>query len=214
MSDLCERTIAILDDDPFALESLAAVLDGMEGFHVAWTSRLAKETVERCLAPDARPDVLLLDMSLGTGSSGAAVCRRIRSATASVPILAMTSFALSYYRKDAAISGAQGVISKTDREGMTHALRTVAAGGTWGEMFDTSPIAHIRMRERQPKQPLSEREIDIMNLLAAGRSINDIAIRLDVSASTVKTLTSRAKRKLGAVSLREAVAIWMGEADA
>lgn len=205
--------IAILDNDPFTLEGLEMILGNETGIRVLWTSCAPTETVSRCLDPETRPDVLLMDMSLGEKESGAWVCRRIRKRTSAVPILAMTAFSLDYYIKDASLSGAQGIVAKTDRAGMRHAIRTIASGGTWGPMFDTTTIAHIRLENQPTRKLLTGRESEAMNLAATGLRLRDVATRMNVSESTVKTLIAKAKSKLGATSLREAVAIWTGEAD-
>ena len=206
--------LAILDNDAFALEALGTLLEREVDFHVSWTSTSPMETIVRCLDHDNVPDILLLDMSLGENESGCRVCRHIRKATKDVPILAMTSFTLKYYMKDASLSGVQGIVSKSDRDGVVRAIRTVLMGGTWGSMFDTTAISHIRLQRHPPQRLLTEREASIMNIAATGLPLRGIAKRLGISESTVKTLISRIKPKLGATSLREAIAIWTGERDA
>lgn len=201
----------MVDNDAFALEGLEVLLDREEDLHVIWTSQSPGETVSRCLAPGTRPDVLLVDMSLGEDESGSSVCRVIRKAMKAVPMLAMTAFPLHCYLKEAAFAGAQGIVSKADRDGMMRAIRTVAAGGTWGEKFDTTTIAHIRLLRQPTRRLLTEREATVLNLAATGLTVRGIALRMGVGDSTVKTLIARAKPKLGASSLREAVATWTGE---
>ena len=214
MSDMGMCAIAILDNDPFTLEGLKTILGAEPEIRVAWTSSSPSETVSRCLDRASRPDMLLLDMSLGEKDSGASVCRRIRKNTSAVPVLAMTAFSLDYYVKDAALSGAQGIVAKTNREGMRHAIRTITSGGTWGPMFDTTTIAHIRLKNQPMRKLLTGRESEAMNLAATGLRLRDVATRMSVSESTVKTLIANARSKLGASSLREAVAVWTGERDA
>ncbi|TPF85495.1 hypothetical protein BW13_10440 [Bifidobacterium sp. UTCIF-37] len=206
--------IAILDNDPFTAQGLSAVIASADGLRVAWTSTSAEQTVQRCLTPDTRPDLLLTDMSLGNGWSGADVCMRIRRGLGTMPILAITAFPVGYYARDAALAGAQGIVSKADRAQILNALRTVLLGGTWGELFDNTTIAHIRVTHQPDHKLLSGKETTVMNLLSRGLAVEDIAVTMQVSESTVKSFIARAKRKLGAGSLREAVAKWTGESDA
>lgn len=205
--------IAILDNDPFTVQGLSAIVESVGGMRVAWTSQSADEAIRCCLAVDTRPDLLLTDMSLGNGWSGADVCMRIRRRLGTMPILTITAFPVGFYARDAALAGAQGIVSKTDRGAILNALRTVLLGGTWGDLFDNASIAHIRAMNQSEHALLSAKETTVMNLLSRGLSVDDIAERMQVSASTVKSFISRAKRKLGAASLREAVAMWTGDAN-
>lgn len=205
--------IAILDNDPITLRGLTAIIEDAGVGHVAWTETSNGQAVRRCLDPNDTTDLLLVDMYLGS-QSGADVCSAIRTRTKAVALLAVTSFPVDQYERTAALAGAQGIVSKADIPAMLAAIRTTAAGGTWGRYFDTCDIAHIRMRHRPQRTLLSERETSVMNLMATGCSVRDAATQLGITESAVKTFLSRAKAKLNASTLRRAVAIWTGEADA
>ena len=213
MSDLDGHTIVLLDDDPFALESMALIIDSFPDCRVLWRTQDAKQAIDCCLTPSDRPDVLLLDMSLGLGWSGVDVCASIRRRTDAVPVLAITSFPVHRYSKTAALAGAQGIVSKSDRTQMASALRTVANGGTWGDMFDNALISHIRLRQQPQQAMLSQKESTVMNMLVTGSSVSDVAETMQCSESTVKSFLSRAKKKLGASTLRKAIALWTGESN-
>lgn len=78
---------------------------------VIWTSTDPQRAIDLSLADATRPDVLVVDMSL-EGMGGAQVCRAIRTRTATIALLGVTSFSLRMYGPDALANGAQCLISK------------------------------------------------------------------------------------------------------
>lgn len=205
--------IAVLDNDPITLTGLSSIINSSDIGKVIWTSQSDKETIQLCFEPNSKPDALMVDMSLGVRSSGSAVCKTIRRRTASIPILAITAFPLHVYAKDAAMAGAQGIVSKADSHQIICALRAVLQGSTWGRNFNSAAISHLQLKSRPRDILLSQRETEIMNMLSKGMFISDIAIELHISESTIKTMITRSKRKLGTSSMRKAIAVWTGECD-
>lgn len=204
-------SIALLDNDDFTLHALSLFIEESRLGTVLWTTGSAYETIRRCCGDRRqRPDLLLVDMSLNV-MSGAEVCRRIRAVTASVPMLAVTAFPVHLYERDAALAGAQGIVSKSDTRALASAIRIVGAGGTWGNAFMSAKAGHIRLRARPDDDdgvPLTSRETEVMELLAAGYNGPQVARTLGIADSTAKTLIARARRKLGADTLRQAVVLW------
>ncbi|RSX55295.1 response regulator transcription factor [Bifidobacterium samirii] len=124
-------TVAAVDNDRMATIALQGILPQLlPGARWLWSAATADEAVRTALAPDTRPDLLLVDMSLGE-STGISVCRRIRSRTNRVPMLAITAFSVDTYADRAATAGAQGIVSKADIPLLARALRTIAAGRTF-----------------------------------------------------------------------------------
>ncbi|TPF95936.1 response regulator transcription factor [Bifidobacterium sp. UTBIF-78] len=208
-------TIGLLDNDEFSLAFLErSIGELMPEARVIWKTTSGRDAVARCLDTAQSPNVLLTDMSMDE-LSGLVVARTIRIQTARVAILAVTSFSLAVYAGKAAEAGAQGIVPKSVESPIIRAIRTVAAGGTWGEGFDTAAAAHARLGGRRvPRQfLLSDREAEAMNLCSRGLGTEQIAGEMQVSVSTAKTYLTRAIHKLGVTSRGQAVALWTGAAE-
>jgi two-component system response regulator DesR len=160
--------------------------------------------VQRCLAartgaealellPGLRPDVALVDLFL-SNESGADVCASIRKASPSTRVL-LISGAGRMSPAAARAAGASGFVSKDwDAGEVARAVRMVGLGMT---MF--APTSE------QPAPLLSEREREVLDLVAAGSTNREIAQALFLSPHTVKEHTSALYRKLGARNRAEAV---------
>lgn len=230
--------VAAVDNDRMALLAFKGILPQlMPGAHWLWGAETADDAIRKALTPDTRPNVLLVDMSLGS-ATGVSVCHRIRQRDARIALLAITAFSVDTYAWRVAEAGAQGIVSKADMPQLMQALRTVAAGGTFipaelaarsfdGQtatlsgaapnsqppVFRTPEEAHrllVSDEDRQSDQPkLGAKEAETMQLLSQGLSYDQIAEQWGVASSTVRTHAHRAVDKLGARSLAHAVAIWL-----
>ncbi|PWG66254.1 response regulator transcription factor [Bifidobacterium callitrichidarum] len=208
-------TIGLLDNDEFSLAFLErSIGELMPEARVIWKTTSGRDAVARCLDARTSPNVLLTDMSMDE-LSGLVVCKTIRTETARVMILAVTSFSLAVYAAKAAEAGAQGIVPKSVETPIIQAIRTVAAGGTWGEGFETAAAAHARLGGRHtPRQLLlSDREAEAMNLCSRGLDTEQIAENMHLSQSSVKTYLQRAIRKLGVTTRGQAVALWTGASE-
>ncbi len=181
------------------------VVDDHDVVHWGFRVLLGEQPwVERCLAartgaealrllPTLRPDVALVDLFLA-GESGADVCDSIRKASPSTRVL-LISGAGRMSPAAARAAGASGFVSKDwDAREVARAVRMVGNGMT---VFE--PTAE------QPAPMLSEREREVLDLIAAGSTNREIAEQLFLSPHTVKEHTSAVYRKLGARNRAEAV---------
>ena len=161
-----------------------------------WVERcLAARTGDEALAVLAslRPDVALVDLFLA-GESGADVCDSIRKASPSTRVL-LISGAGRMSAAAARAAGASGFVSKDlDAREVVRAVRTVGSG-----------ITLFAPASEQPSPLLSEREREVLDLIAAGSTNREIAARLFLSPHTVKEHTSAVYRKLQARNRAEAV---------
>lgn len=231
-------TIAAVDNDRMALLALKGIMPQLlPESRWLWGVETADEAVRRALDPNTRPQVLLVDMSLGE-ATGVSVCRMIRQRTDRVALLAITAFSTDAYARRAAEAGAQGIVSKADIPQLAKALRTVAVGGTFApsqfagmfraadaEVIVTGTTAASAVPEaaatlgteanadantgNRPK--LGAKEAETLHLLSQGFSYDEIASRWGVAASTVRTHAHRAVDKLGAHSLAHAIVIWLSQ---
>ena len=181
------------------------VVDDHDVVHWGFRVLLAEQPwVERCaaahtsgealdLAERLRPDVALVDLFLG-GESGAELCQAIRRVSPDTRVL-LISGAGRMAPAAARAAGASGFISKeSDAREVVAAVRAVATGRT---MF--AP------KTDQPEPMLTEREREVLELIAAGSTNREIAERLYLSPYTVKEHTSALYRKLHARNRAEAV---------
>lgn len=125
-----KRTVGIVDNDPFTLSALRDVVERMLGYRVAWAERSAIAALGLCGDVATAPDMLLTDVMM-PDMSGITLCRLIRSRTAGIPILAITSYNLDVYAAKARDAGAQGIVNKDDPATITAAVSAVANGMTW-----------------------------------------------------------------------------------
>jgi two-component system response regulator DesR len=181
------------------------VVDDHDVVHWGFRVLLGEQPwVERCLAartgaealallPSLRPDVALVDLFLA-GESGADVCDSIRKASPPTRVL-LISGAGRMSPAAARAAGASGFVSKDwEAREVARAVRMVGSGMT---VFE--PTAE------QPAPMLSEREREVLDLIAAGSTNREIAEQLFLSPHTVKEHTSAVYRKLQARNRAEAV---------
>jgi DNA-binding NarL/FixJ family response regulator len=161
-----------------------------------WVERcLSARTSEEALnlTANLRPDVALVDLFLA-GESGADLCESIRAASPTTRVL-LISGAGRMSAAAARAAGASGFVSKDwDADEVIAAVRRVGMGMT---MFEP--------KAQQPEPLLSEREREVLELIAAGSTNREIAQRLYLSPHTVKEHTSAVYRKLHARNRAEAV---------
>ena len=181
------------------------VVDDHDVVHWGFRVLLGEQPwVERCqsartgaealaLLPSLKPDVALVDLFLA-GESGADVCDSIRRASQSTRVM-LISGSGRMSAAAARAAGASGFVSKDlDAREVVRAVRTVGSGMT---LF--APASE------QPSPLLSEREREVLDLIAAGSTNREIAARLFLSPHTVKEHTSALYRKLQARNRAEAV---------
>ncbi|MFF4256842.1 response regulator [Streptomyces sp. NPDC001663] len=209
----------IVDDHTVVRAGLRALLEGEPGFDVIEETGDGRQAVR--LAERLRPDVVLMDLRLtdagatDDGFGGIEATRRITAAVPGVNVVVLTS---SSGRGDvvrAVEAGARGYILKAGPpEELFRAVRAAAAGG-----MGLAPEAAARLvGQTDPGPVLSDREIEVVRLLAQGHSNRAIASALFLTEATVKTHLVRIYRKLGtenrAGTVSEVVRLGLLELDA
>jgi DNA-binding NarL/FixJ family response regulator len=192
--------ILVADDQPAVRAGLVMILDAADGITVVGQAGDGEEAV--ALAAELEPDVVLMDVRMPR-LDGIAATRRITA-----DVLVLTTFDLDEYVFGALRAGAAGFVLKDiDAAGLVEAVRLVARGdgiiapavtrrlikafGTlpWPESADVDPAGRLA--------ELTARERDVLGCLGAGLSNVEIAERLTLAESTVKTHVSRILTKLG-----------------
>jgi DNA-binding NarL/FixJ family response regulator len=202
----------VADDQQAVRAGLAALLDTQEDITVVATAADGEEAVRR--SEEHRPDVVLMDIRMPVLDGIAATCRICATSGQARPrVLVLTTFDLDEYVYDALQAGASGFLLKdAPAETLFEAVRVVAAGDALLAPGVTRRLIAEFARLRPPQRTSSEdlelltrRELEILGLVAAGLSNQEIADRLVLSNETVKTHVSHVLRKLGLRDRAQAV---------
>jgi two-component system response regulator DevR len=190
--------VFLLDDHEVVRDGLAHLLNAAGGFEVVGEAATAGEALRRI--PAVRPDVAVLDARLPDGN-GIDVCRDIRSAMPSVRCLILTSYDDEDAVFAAVMAGASGYLLKEIRgTSLVDAIRQVAAGKS---LLDPTVTEQLLKRLRSGERPdprgesLTDREREILMLIADGLTNREIGERLYLAEKTVKNHVSALLAKLG-----------------
>lgn len=195
--------VVVADDQPLVRAGLSTVIDTEPGLEVVGQAGDGATAV--ALAQELRPDVVCMDIRM-PGTDGLTATRAIAAddRLSGVHIVILTTFELDEYVFEAIRSGASGFLVKdTEPVELLRAVRAVAAGDALLSPSVTRRlIGAFATQSRAPRHPaldtLTDREREVMVLVAEGLSNDEIAERLVVSPMTAKTHVSRAMTKLGA----------------
>jgi len=159
---------------------------------------------------DAPVNLIVLDLNL-PGLGGLELLRRLVRAVPKVPILIFSQHAEAIYATKALEAGAQGFVSKNAMpEEFLEAVDAVLGGGVAVEKSIQREMAIRDVVEDAYLKPLTERDIEILRLLAAGNSLSEIAAKLGIAYKTVANTLSRIKEKLGAGQTSDLIRIAIG----
>ncbi|MDA0181972.1 response regulator transcription factor [Solirubrobacter phytolaccae] len=194
--------VLLVDDHPAlraGLESMLSVADGLE---VVASAAGGREGVT--LAASSRPDVVLMDLEM-PDLDGAAATRAILAADDGVRVVVLTSFGDRPRILEALDAGATGYLLKdAEPEEVVRAVRAAANGDA---PLDPRAAREVLSAQRETPPDLTEREREILTLVAAGHANKVIALRLGISHKTVRNTLSAACRKIGATDRTQA-ALW------
>lgn len=196
--------ILLADDHPIVREGLAAVLGTQPDFEIVGQANDGAEAVR--LAADLGPDIVLLDIAMPE-LDGVQALRAMRAENKDLRALIFTASETDDRIVGAVQAGAQGYLLKgAPREELFHAIRVIARGGSL-----LSPVVAARLLERianpgaSEREQLTEREREVLQLLAQGLPNKVIAARLGIRERTAKFHVSTIMAKLGATNRLEAV---------
>ncbi|MBO0803585.1 MAG: response regulator transcription factor [Nocardiopsaceae bacterium] len=205
--------VILADDQMLVRAGFAALLDAEDGIEVAGEAADGREAVR--LAQRVKPDVVLMDIRM-PGLDGIEATRRIGAepGLGGTHVVILTTFDLDEYVFEGLRAGAAGFLVKdTDPAELIRAVRVVAGGEALMSPKVTLRLIReyaSRSRGVRPVPGLADltaREREVVTLIAAGLSNEEIAVRLYVSVSTAKTHATRAMTKLGARDRAQLVVI-------
>jgi DNA-binding NarL/FixJ family response regulator len=204
-----ERINCLVVDDHVATRAgIKAILESERGIKVVGEAGTAEAAV--ALAARRRPDVILMDLRLGTSMAGFDATREVLAADDSIGVVLFTAFGERHLLAHGLECGARGfVIKNATPDEVVRAVRIVAAGGAYVDPSLSGEL--LRGPGAGQLAGLSDREREILSLLADGVANKDIAAKLFLSPETVRTHVRNAMRKLDADTRTQAVALAIRE---
>jgi len=200
--------IVVCDDQEIVCEGLVRILESDQEIQVVGTAHNGLEVLE--LVAQLQPDLVLMDLKMA-GMNGVVATRKIRERFPSVRVLVLTTYDDDEWLFDAVRSGAAGYLLKDrPREELISAIKGTLAGKTYIDPGVAGKLLNNVAQHTPPQSPpveivLSERELDILQLMTEGLSNADIAGRLYLSEGTVRNYTSAIFSKLNVSDRTQAV---------
>jgi DNA-binding NarL/FixJ family response regulator len=206
------KQIFLVDDHPLVREWLTNFIKQQPDLDVCGEAETGPQAMEGILR--LKPDVAIVDISL-KDSSGIELIKDLKQTQPATAVLVLSMHEEAHYAERALRAGAKGYIVKreTTRK-VISAIRQVLAGGIYiseelATCLATQFVTGKRLPEQSPIEQLSDRELEVFQLLGQGRGTRQIAEVLKVSVKTVQAYCARIKEKLNLASatelLREAV---------
>jgi len=202
MSDI---RVLVVDDQRLIREGIASLLDIQQGVTVAAVAENGQDAVEKALA--TLPDVVLMDVRMPV-MDGISATREIRQRLPDCQVLMLTTFDDDEYVIKSLQAGAGGYLLKDIPSAeLAQAVRMIYAGiyqldpaavdSLIGRLEATPDLGRAPTRDLTLDHPLTERELDVLRLIATGATNREIAAALFVSEGTVKNHVSSILSRLG-----------------
>lgn len=191
------KTFGIIEDDPSIRENVVLFIQAKSKFKLA----LGAEHVEAFLLQidhSPKPDILLLDIGL-PGMSGVAAIPLIKEKLPHVDIVMLTTYEEEDVIFEALEAGASAYISKrTSLVRILDAMQVVADGGSYmSPSVAKKVVSRLNAPRKQSKISLSDRQLEIVKLMAGGATYQAIAEQCEISINTVRTHIKRVYEALG-----------------
>jgi DNA-binding NarL/FixJ family response regulator len=195
--------LLIADDHPVVRDGLRGIFEASDEFEVAGLAVNGRDAVDK--AAVIKPDVILMDLRMPE-MDGVTAIRKLAERGITTRVLVLTTFDTDSDVVPAIEAGATGYLLKDSPP--EELLRGVRAAARGEAVLSPSVATRLLGQVRSPAQePLSQRELDVLGLIADGASNRDAATRLYISEATVKTHVLHIFAKLGVNDRAAAVAI-------
>jgi DNA-binding NarL/FixJ family response regulator len=192
--------IVLADDHTIVRQGLKLLIDGQPDMMVVGEAPDGAAVLEQAKA--LKPDIVVMDISM-PGMNGLVATRTLKGAQPHVAIVVLTRHEEDAYVQELLRAGASGYVLKhSPPPQLLGAIRAVAAGGVYLDPAVSGRVADGLLdgrldRRRAADATITERESEVLRLVAVGHSNKDIAGRLDISVKTVELHKANAMRKLG-----------------
>ena len=201
--------ILIVEDHPLMREGLIALLSQQRDFVVCGEASGVAEA--RRLVASTSPDLAIIDLKLSDGS-GIELIKELKAGSPNVKLLTLSMQDESLYAERAMRAGAAGFVNKCEAsETIVQAVRTVLAG----KLYVSPNMTELVMQRafvsgadvsRPPIEQLTDREMQVFELIGQGLSSRQIAHKLEISPKTVETYRGQVKEKLQLATGTELIA--------
>lgn len=191
------KRILIVDDHEVVRDGVKRIFDKQPGETNFGEASTPQEAVE--LARQENWDVVVLDLSLG-GRSGLDVLKELKQTCPKLPVLILSMHSEKQFARRAFSAGAAGYVTKdSPRSELIAAVNKVIEGGRYVSpaLAEELVIDIGRGTDRPPHEILSDREFEVMRLIASGKTVGEIAGLLSLSDSTISTYRARILEKMG-----------------
>jgi DNA-binding NarL/FixJ family response regulator len=198
--------LILVDDHAILREGLRSVLEREDDLVVV--GEASSEPEAEAVVRATHPDVVLLDLKLSASSDfeGLSLCAKLSAAHPGIGLLVLTTFLDEDLVVRAVHAGARGyVVKDVDTTELVRAIRAISAGESAFDARSAAAVVRSLSGRTAPRQQLTDREIEVLRLLAAGLSNNKIGEKLFISATTAKFHVSNIMRKLEVSRRAEAV---------
>ncbi len=188
--------ILVADDHPVVRMGLKQILSETKDMMVADEAQTGQEVLKKAIKNDF--DVILLDISM-PGKNGLDILRELRNKRPKVPVLILSIYPEDQYAVRVLKLGAAGYLTKESApEELTNAIRKVSQGRKYiSPSLAEKLAADLEFdSEKAPHETLSDREYQVLCLLATGKRLKDIAEQLDLSIKTISTYRTRILDKM------------------
>jgi DNA-binding NarL/FixJ family response regulator len=197
--------VLVVDDHPIVRQGLVGVLSDEADLDVVGETGSAREAI--ALAGRLRPDVVLLDLELPE-LDGVSAIPQLKAAYADIAVLVFTAYDTDERVLGAIRAGARGYLLKgAPADEIARGIRSVAAGGSYLEPRVANKLVAEVNAPRRNVATLSQREYEVLRLVADGLPTKQIAVSLSISERTVKFHVNSIFHKLGAENRAQAVAL-------
>ena len=188
--------VLVADDHTIVREGLKQILAKHSDLKVAGEAANGNDVLK--LVREQEWDVLVTDMSM-PGRNGIELIKLVKEARPKLPVLVLSMYGEEQYAVRAIRAGASGYLNKESAtEQLVAAIRKIAAGGVHVSTAAAEALFNnVRGgQSAQPHEQLSDREFQVLRLIAGGNSVSDIATALNLSPKTVSTHKTRILEKM------------------
>lgn len=193
--------IVAVDDHALMREGVVSVLRRQSDLVVVGEGSNGPEAMTLCR--QLRPSILLLDLYMPGGLEGPDIVASIVESCPTTRVIVLTTFETDDDILRSLRAGAKAYLLKdVPPEELVSCIRQVHRGQNW-----VSPVVGAKLAAQATQPAITARELDVLRLIAAGRSNKEIAVDLCVAEGTIKSYTNTLFAKLGARSRTEAVAV-------
>jgi two-component system response regulator NreC len=197
MSEIC---VLIAEDHKTVRTGLKMIIDAETDMKVVGEAGDGREAIR--LAQELQPDVLVMDISMPE-LNGLVATAKLKRIAPAIKILTLTRHTDKAYLQELMQAGISGyVLKQSETEEMLRAIRVVASGGNYldpaitGNVFTMFDVNQNKQRGEVSGEPLSDRESEVLRLIARGYSNKEIGEQLGTSVKTIETQKANALRKL------------------